>query len=196
MGLRRFVAGSLVVLMLLAVVACGDAGVGESPTANPAERDRVAESTVSPTMQPTEPEPAPTQIPVIAPPTSNPLNLDPDGDGWYTAAEFQIALDNEASTMEFAPDYPMTGEQAWDNFRAGTDPSDSEFQIGLEHTILSGYRECGWMLTWLVAYTSGDPETQQIALTHLGVMVEPGYLGDQGSLDIVTSMLGQAQLGD
>ncbi|MCO5218068.1 MAG: hypothetical protein M9909_04420 [Thermomicrobiales bacterium] len=52
------------------------------------------------------------------------------------------------------------------------------------------------MLTWLVAYTSGDPETQQIALTHLGVMVEPGYLGDQGSLDIVTSMLGQAQMGD
>lgn len=183
-------------LMLLVVAGCGEEQISELQSTEPAERDRIAESTIPPTTQQKEPDPLPTQIEVMVRPTANPLDLDPDGDGWYTPAEFQIALENEASAMEFAPDYPMTGDQAWENFRVGTDQSDSEFQVGLENTILRDYRECGWMLTWLVAYTSGDAESQQTALVHLEAMTEPGYWDDQSSLALVTGMLSQAQLGD
>lgn len=191
----------LMISVMLLLTACGeDTGDGPNEAISSPEPKMVQEASgdgfrdgtivASPSVQSDDNH--------TSAPTADSTNLDSDGDGLYTAAEFQIALTYASVEFEFAPDFPMTSEQAWANFIAinPEQATEAEYEVGLERTMLGGYFECGWMLTWVDAYVDGDVEAQENALAHLQVLLEPGYFDDQASRDYIASMLHQARLGD
>lgn len=197
--IRRVVSIGFVFLLMACGSDSGDNEVIELPTFPiERERDRSQEFNTDPAEDPVPPSSTEVEGHATPSPTADAANLDADGDGWLNADEFQIALINASGDYEFAPGFPMTGEQAWNSFTAGNPDQahGAEYQTGLGDVMLGVYFECSWMLSWIEAFTNGDNQLQDEALAYLERMLEPGYFDDQASRDAVSSVLGQAQLGD
>ncbi len=191
---------SMVIGAIALVVLAGCSPASDAADADPASTEigRGSEGGSADTtefVKRTDRPPTPRSGPSPTPVTSS---YDADGDGYMTAEELKTAVNGTVSEYQFPPEYQVSGDQLVDPFLAWAQTSgpDSEaFQVGMEHTIISGHHQCAWERVYLQAHSAGDEARQEEALNALFAGLRKQDL-DPGSLEWVEGMYRKAQLGD
>ncbi|MDQ3547257.1 MAG: hypothetical protein M3439_00415 [Chloroflexota bacterium] len=94
-------------------------------------------------------------------------DFDADGDGYYVESELRRAIRMTFGEYDWPDDYTTTADAILEEtYRYATDEQreGSPSQVGMEHTLIGGWHECAWYMTWLDAFQSGVNVAQAEAL--------------------------------
>lgn len=142
----------------------------------------------------------------IAARNQNRCATDEDSNGFMTEAELISAVDCGISDYQWPPNI-MPDAQGLVQQQNPTGDTIN-YQIGYEHSVLSGANQCSWFQYWYTAHTNGNEEAEEDAMNYLsGDMLRleeliPGFPPDLrageggGVLYHLQSIVQQAQLGD
>lgn len=216
---RRFELLMITALLLPLLAACGGGG-------NEADQDAVVNPTSPPTEVsvaqelPTEENnapPAPPEAPLVVATVSDdepiikdvpagsaptqvlapPSDFDSDGDGMYTADEFQEAIRYLFPTYEWPDNYQVTADIIIDGMNVEAFPG-SGWEAPGEYTIIGMYHSCAWELALLVAVHENDATLMEESLYQLkdiGLTKNP-LSNDENGKAMMREMYDRAALGD
>jgi hypothetical protein len=127
-------------------------------------------------------------------------DFDADGDGYYVESELRRAIRMTFGEYDWPDDYTTTADAILEEtYRYATDEQreGSLSQVGMEHTLIGGWHECAWYMTWLDAFQSGDSVAQAEALRVMTeILPNNPSLGDGGGVEVLSGIAETAALGD
>lgn len=120
---------------------------------------------------------------------------DADGDGFYSMEEFNQAIIAAYPYYDWPDAYHPSLEFIVGRFGFDQLPTDAQFEIPGELTVLGTYHECAWQQNWLDAFAVGDQQAMDESMEQLRTvsLTNPMFIYIISDLERIYN---QAELGD
>lgn len=185
--------------LCLALVGC----ISNNPSASPTNFPATGIATDTPNeSQPNGTDVRDSAVTLVPQePTAPPSGFDSNGDGWYAASEYVLAIEALFPRYDWPSAFGMTEELLVMTIFQGKDPGDdpNEYQVGLETTVLRIVNTCAWFSEWLAARSDQNQAREASALDVM-VNLLPHLPGAErnspSSVEAVNNAVAAAQLGD